>query len=153
MNHRSREASQRFAERRKREDDAPRLKAVVPELEALALEVNEHRGASAIGGSKHLRRVVVEHAPALFVLSCGDPSCKDGGHDITAEVLRHLRQHETDFSNRRRVFRLDRDRELRSGDRGLREGVVPARRLGRVAQSGDTLHAICRIVGVSGVTP
>lgn len=98
MNHRSREASQRFAERRKREDDAPRLKAVVPELEALALEVNEHRGASAIGGSKHLRRVVVEHAPALFVLSCGNPSCKDGGHDITAEVLRHLRQHETDFS-------------------------------------------------------
>ena len=98
MNHRSREAAARFAERRKREDLAPRLQAIIPSLETLSLEVNEHREAPAIGGSKHLRRVVVEHAPALFVVACGDPSCKDGGHDITPEVLRHLRQRETLFA-------------------------------------------------------
>jgi hypothetical protein len=40
---------------------------------------------------------VVENAPALFILPCGDTSCKDGGHDVTSMVLRSLRAGETRF--------------------------------------------------------
>ena len=97
-NHRKQsEASQRFAERRKREDEAPRLSTEVPRLKNLQLEIQERTGVSSVAEPKHMRRIVVEHAPALFVIPCGDPRCKDGGHDITHDVLRALRSGETTF--------------------------------------------------------
>jgi hypothetical protein len=84
------DAAQRFAERRKREDDAPRLSAVVPNLDTLRLEIEERRGSSPTADSKHVRLVVVASAPALFVVPCGDRECRDGGHDVTQQVLRAL---------------------------------------------------------------
>lgn len=91
MNRRHSEASQRFAERRKREDEAPRLSAEFPKLESLRLEIEERRSGSPVGEAGYIRRIMVDHAPALFVLPCGDPSCKDGGHEITDGLLRALR--------------------------------------------------------------
>jgi hypothetical protein len=96
-NRRHSEAAQRFAERRRREDEAPRLTAEVPRLTGLKLEVEERSGAGPVAEPTHVRRIVVEHAPALFVLPCGDARCKDGGHDITHGVMRHLRAGETRF--------------------------------------------------------
>jgi hypothetical protein len=49
---RSREASERFAERRRKEDEAPRLKEAVPNLASLRLEVEEHRGTSAVAETR-----------------------------------------------------------------------------------------------------
>jgi hypothetical protein len=91
------EASQRFAERRRREDEAPRLLERVPELTGLRLEVEERRASSNAADSKHVRHVVVDRAPALFFLPCGDPACKDGGHDVTSPLMRGLMGRETKF--------------------------------------------------------
>lgn len=98
MNSRFREGAARFAERRKREDDAPRLKSVAPTLKTLRLEVDERRGTSTVADSKHVRHIVVDHAPALFVLPCGDSVCRDGGHELTEQMLQHLRRREPEFT-------------------------------------------------------
>jgi hypothetical protein len=94
---RNSEAVQRAAERRRREDSAPRLSTEVPTLESLRLEVEEWRADGHAPDSKHIRRVVVGSAPALFLIACGDSRCKDGGHDLTSDVMRHLRAGEHDF--------------------------------------------------------
>jgi len=89
---RSNPAALRSAERRQREDDAPRLKAAAPNLKTLQIAVvEEHAG----GSSKHIKHVVVDRAPALFVLPCGDSNCVDGGHDVTQEVLSAMRSKAT----------------------------------------------------------
>jgi hypothetical protein len=85
----------RFAERRRREDDAPRLGAEVPTLLSLKLGIEDRSGVAE--GSEHIRRVVVEHAPALFLVPCGDPRCVDGDHDLTWTVMKALRSQETSF--------------------------------------------------------
>jgi hypothetical protein len=87
---RSSEAAQRFAERRRREDEAPRLRDRIPALVSLRLEIEERRGTASAGDPKHVRIVIVDSAPALFFLPCGDHSCRDGGHDVTDAVLRGL---------------------------------------------------------------
>jgi hypothetical protein len=87
---RNSEAAQRFAERRRREDAAPRLREAVPALATLRLEVDERRGIAGSGDPKHVRLVVVDSAPALFSVPCGDHSCRDGGHEMTDAVLRAL---------------------------------------------------------------
>jgi hypothetical protein len=95
MSHRKNSpAAQRFADRRQREEEAGRLSSRVPDLQKLDLEVEERCG---VGGTKHIRRVMVERAPALFLVPCGDPRCVDGGHDITLTVLRALREREATF--------------------------------------------------------
>jgi hypothetical protein len=86
--------AQRFAERRRREDEAPRLHEQVPNLVSLKLEIEDRSG---VGGTTHTRRVVVAQAPALFLVPCGDPRCIDGEHDLTTTVMRALRQRETVF--------------------------------------------------------
>jgi hypothetical protein len=88
---RDREAGERAAARRQRENDAPRLSTVVPGLESLRLEVRETRANIANPEASHIRRVVVAHAPALFVIPCHDSHCKEGGHDVTREVISALR--------------------------------------------------------------
>ena len=90
MGGRWREAEQRFNERRRREDEALRLLEKVPRLRSLKLEIEEHRGVSTLAETKHTRVVIVERAPALFVVPCGDRDCRDGGHDVTDAVLRAL---------------------------------------------------------------
>lgn len=91
------EAAQRFADRREREDNAPRLRAQIPQLESLRLEIEERRAGSSVADTRHIRRIVVESAPALFDLVCGDPSCRDGGHDVTRAVLQALSRGSTQF--------------------------------------------------------
>ena len=97
MNRRNSEAAQRFAERRRREDEAPRLQVAVPGLESLRLEIAEGRSSSIDADLSHVRKIVVEHAPALFILPCGDPGCRDGGHDVTSTILRSLRDRNPRF--------------------------------------------------------
>jgi hypothetical protein len=92
------EAKLRAAERRKREDDAPRLKNEVPRLVELKLELHEVLGESSVSAAKHIRHVVVDHAPALFDVPCTDSACQDGGHDLTSEMLRSLRSGATEFT-------------------------------------------------------
>ncbi len=87
-------AAQRFAERRQRENDAPRLSAEVPGLVSLRLEIEERGGSPQ---PKYIRRIMVDTAPALFLLPCGDPRCVDGGHDVTAAVMQALRARRTHF--------------------------------------------------------
>jgi hypothetical protein len=87
-------AAQRFAVRRRREDDAPKLREQVPALTSLRLELEERFGP---GGTKHIRRFVIDNARALFLVPCGDPRCVDGEHDLTSHVMRALRARETSF--------------------------------------------------------
>ena len=86
-----------MAERRRREDEAPRLTGEIPELEKLDLELSDSKGI-ADAASTHVRRVVVAHAPALFEVPCADASCKEGGHEITSAILRALRERRTSFT-------------------------------------------------------
>jgi hypothetical protein len=86
------ETAQRIADRRQRENDAPRLHDVVPRLSALQIAFSDGE-AGAIAGVAHLRRVVIERAPALFSQRCANPSCK-GEHEITSELMAGLRRGE-----------------------------------------------------------
>ena len=97
MNGRSREAHLRFAERRRREDEARRLHDEVPDLRTLKLEVEEHRREATIAETRHVRHIIVDRAPALFELPCNDPACRDGGHDLTDAMTQRLRAQSTDF--------------------------------------------------------
>lgn len=86
-----------MAERRRREDEAPRLKAQIPTLSTLRLEVVERSASISRPEHAHTRHVVVASAPALFFVPCHDSSCKEGGHDLTSEVLAALRRKEERF--------------------------------------------------------
>ena len=94
---RSREAAERFADRRRREDEAPRLRELVPRLTSCKIEIDERRDGMIGAEVKHTRRIVVEHAPALFLVACGNSACVDGGHDITGPILRGLREGQTEI--------------------------------------------------------
>lgn len=91
------EAAARSAERRRREDAAPRLREEVPALETLRLEIQERRADTLIAESSHLRKIPVEFAPALFELPCHDAFCTEGGHDMTQLILRALKSGQTAF--------------------------------------------------------
>jgi len=88
-------AALRSAERRTREGQAPRLATEVPGLKSLRIEIVEH---VPTGTTKHVKLVVVAHAPALFVIPCGDNDCHDGDHDITRELMWSLRSREREVS-------------------------------------------------------
>jgi hypothetical protein len=91
------EAAARSAERRRREDAAPRLREEVPALETLRLEIQERRADTLIAESSHVRKIPVEFAPALFELPCHDAFCTEGGHDMTQLILRALKSGQTAF--------------------------------------------------------
>ena len=90
------DAANRFAERRQREQDAPRLLDRVPALATLRLDVAAGRNATS-SEPKHSRIIVVDAAPALFVLPCADHACREGGHDLTSTVLHALAAGTTHF--------------------------------------------------------
>ncbi len=96
---RTTEATQRSADRRRRENEAPRLRDQVPDLTSLVLEIADGEGGM-LSGVDHVRRVVVETAPALFEIVCGNRACRDGGHDLTSEIAYALRQHSARFEGR-----------------------------------------------------
>lgn len=91
------EAAQLAAERRRREDEAPRLQAEVPQLVSLSLAIEERRANSAIAGRAHIRRIIVERAPSLFVMPCSDPDCTSSAHDLTPAIMRALLRAATRF--------------------------------------------------------
>jgi len=90
-------AALRFADRRKREDEAPRLRDSVQGLVGLVLEIEDRSGDAV---TKHVRRVQVDQAPALFLVPCVDPRCVDGEHDLTYDVMRALKAHQTKFEGK-----------------------------------------------------
>ncbi len=67
----------------------------MPDLVSLRLEIEERDGQGSV---HHVRHVLVDRAPALFVVCCGDGRCSDGEHDLTATVMRALRAHMTTFA-------------------------------------------------------
>jgi len=87
----------RRSERWQREDDAPRLKATVPELKSLKFEIDELLESRAIPGMKRVRHIMVDQAAALFEIPCSDTKCEEGGHDVTEQVLGALRAGEKEF--------------------------------------------------------
>jgi hypothetical protein len=93
----SREVARRTAERRQREDEAPRLAVTIPALQELRLEVLEHSPSISHPEYTHVRHVVVANAPALFVMPCHNKECKEGGHDLTQEILAALRRRNARF--------------------------------------------------------
>jgi len=90
------EAGQRYEERLQREQEAPRLRDRVPALATLRLEITDGRNPTS-ADPKHTRIIVVDTAPALFSLTCGDHACRGGGHDVTIAVLDGLRARATRF--------------------------------------------------------
>ena len=97
-------AAERFAERRRQEDEAPRLRDVVPTLTACRVVFEERREGVTGSDLSHTRRIVVEHAPARLVVPCGDSDCRDGGHDISAELVRGLRSGQAEIHGEDRCF-------------------------------------------------
>jgi hypothetical protein len=86
----SSEVAMRAAERRQREDDSPRLLALVPQLSGLRIAFDDGEDG-ALAGVAHLRHVVIQRAPALFEQPCGNPACK-GEHQLTRELMSALRR-------------------------------------------------------------
>lgn len=91
------DAMMRAQERRRREDSAPRLKQQVSRLKELELEFEDYAGDGEVLASRHIRHVVVDRAPALFEVPCQEPKCRDGGHDLTDEIMRALRAAAPEF--------------------------------------------------------
>lgn len=90
IHRRNSEAGERARQRQEREDSASRLSDEVPSLRTLRLAIRFERGEGTVE-SEHTRIVVVSRAPALFVVPCSDPHCRDGGHDLTSSIMTHLR--------------------------------------------------------------
>jgi|SRR5690606_7883571 len=89
--------SARF-ERWKREDDAPRLAQEVPGLLHLRLELSEIYNGRNVLDCDRIQHVIVARAAARFEVPCSDARCEDGGHDLTHEVMRNLRQSRASFT-------------------------------------------------------
>jgi hypothetical protein len=96
MRRRGSEAALRFEERRKREHEARRLREVIPNLATLRLDITEGRG-STNSDPKHSRIIQVDTSPALFTLACADRSCREGGYDLTNDIIHALRSGQTHF--------------------------------------------------------
>ena len=97
MMRRNSDVLKKSQERRKQQDEAPRLLEIVPNLLTLVLRVEEERPDLPSSGVAHKRHIVVQRAPALFDIPCSDRRCSGGGHDVTKEVLRQLRRGEQSF--------------------------------------------------------
>lgn len=97
------QAVTRFQERRQREHDAERLHECVPTLATLRLDIAETHGLTN-ASAKYARIITVATSPALFALGCADPSCRDGGHDLTGHVLRGLHQGKHRFEVEQRCY-------------------------------------------------
>lgn len=85
------------SDRWKREDDAPRLKNEVPKLATLRLSLEEYSGGHTVAGTNRIQHVVVAQAASRFEIPCGDSKCEDGGHDLSRDMLSHLRAGHAEF--------------------------------------------------------
>lgn len=84
------EAFREAAERKRKQDEAPRLRDAVPTLLQLDLQVIEERANVPGHEVRHKRVIIIERAPALFEFACSDRECNDGGHDLSGLVLKEL---------------------------------------------------------------
>jgi hypothetical protein len=91
------EREERRDQRYQREDAAGKLLKKVPDLTSLSLAIHEKRPNGCVNETHYIRRIVVEHAPALLELPCSHPDCNDGGYDVTREVLFALAAHKARF--------------------------------------------------------
>lgn len=94
---RRKEMEERRDQRVQREDAAGKLHTRAPDLIALSLVIRETRPEGCVSNTQYTRRVVVEHAPALFEVPCSYPQCEDGGYDVTREILAALAGHQEKF--------------------------------------------------------
>jgi hypothetical protein len=94
---RRKEMEERRDQRVQREDAAGKLAKRAPDLATLSLVIRETRPEGCVSNTQYTRRVVVEHAPALFEVPCSYPQCEDGGYDVTREVLAALAGHQEKF--------------------------------------------------------
>lgn len=85
------------ADRRRREDAAPRLRDQVERLRSLRITFEDLRSEGRVAASSYARPIVVATAPAYFDVRCMEPRCT-GRHDLTARVLNGLRKSEVSFS-------------------------------------------------------
>lgn len=85
------------SDRWKREDDAPRLKDRILDLDSLKIELEEWRKdeTEPVAGTRRVRHIVVPRAAALFEVPCSDKKCNGGGHDLTDVVLAALEAKQT----------------------------------------------------------
>jgi hypothetical protein len=95
---RQRDMNSTRSDRWERENAAPRLKQVVPELESLRLSLVENRGGYPITGTRRVQHVMVDSASTLFEIPCSESSCQGGGHDLTHTVFPRLRHRRPEFS-------------------------------------------------------
>ncbi len=79
-------------ERWRREDEASRLHEEIPELVSLRLELAESKRGTTTKEAVRIQHVIVARAAALFLVPCSDTRCREGGHDITRELLFALRR-------------------------------------------------------------
>lgn len=94
---RNSEALERKKERQEREDSAPRLATEIPKLRTMKMSVTFTRGELSTQPG-HVRHVIVPRAPALFIVPCADRECKNGGYDLTDQVMQNLRSGREAFS-------------------------------------------------------
>jgi hypothetical protein len=88
---------ERRVQRQQREDAAGKLLARAPDLTSLSISIRETRPEGCVSDTQYMRRVVVEHAPALFEVPCAYPECEDGGYEVTREILHALAARLTHF--------------------------------------------------------
>ena len=91
------ERQERMAERDRRESAAGKLTDRVPGLTSLSLVIRETRPGGSASDTQYTRRVVIERAPALFEVPCSYSYCRDGGYDVTREILDGLRSRSPHF--------------------------------------------------------
>lgn len=89
--------AQHRSERWIREDEAARVQHMAPNVAGLRFEFHESPGEGRVPDSTRFQHILVPRAAALQV-GCSDAGCRDGGFDITAEVLRALRERKSDVS-------------------------------------------------------
>jgi len=83
-------------ERRRREDAAPRLRDQVEDLESLRLRFEDVRLEGRTRAISYSKPIAVATAPACFDIRCMEVRC-NGRHDLTAPVLRALREAKISF--------------------------------------------------------
>lgn len=80
-------------ERRRREREAPLLRAQVPGLVGLSIEVRECGQGAGMPDIAYVRRFVLATAPALVLFACGEPLCEGGGYDLSPAMMPALGAH------------------------------------------------------------
>jgi hypothetical protein len=91
------ERRERLIRRGERERAAGKLVSKVPELARLDIAIREAPPAGCVDEKRYIRRVVLEHAPALFEVPCSGAHCEDGGYDVTREFLLALASRRVQF--------------------------------------------------------